>query len=100
MDGQPEDPSTWVHPVIRLGDYTNAPFRKVATAPSLQAAFDQLAGVGRWKPRESLGTFPVRFPGNEDPGDTGWHVDASFPGENASDFSPGGSMYIQPEGHC
>jgi hypothetical protein len=26
----------------------------------------------------SMGTFPVRFPSANDPGDTGWHVDASF----------------------
>jgi hypothetical protein len=31
------------------------------------------------KPLEGLGTFPVRFPSPDDPGDTGWHVDLSFP---------------------
>lgn len=25
-----------------------------------------------------MGTFPVRFPSPEDPGDAGWHIDASF----------------------
>ena len=34
-------------------------------------------------PRQSLGTFPVRFPCQTDTGDTGWHVDASFPGEDS-----------------
>ena len=24
------------------------------------------------------GTFPVRFPSEDDPGDAGWHVDGSF----------------------
>ena len=57
--------------------------------PLLHAAFDQLVGKGRWEPRHSLGTFPVRFPSHQDTGDTGWHVDASFPGEDsdANDFS-------------
>jgi hypothetical protein len=32
----------------------------------------------------SLGTFPVRFLSAEDPGDTGWHIDASFAGEGSS----------------
>lgn len=29
-------------------------------------------------PRDSLGTFPVRFPSDEASGDDGWHVDVSF----------------------
>ncbi len=35
----------------------------------------------------TLGTFPVRFPSPDDPGDAGWHVDASFGWqENPADF--------------
>jgi hypothetical protein len=33
-------------------------------------------------PRDSLGTFPVRFPSRDEPGDDGWHVDVSFGYEN------------------
>jgi hypothetical protein len=38
--------------------------------------------------RGTLGTFPVRFPCPTLPGDTGWHVDTSFPPEtgDSSDF--------------
>jgi hypothetical protein len=75
----PDDPSTWTHPVIRLGDFAQEPFRAAANTPRLLAAFDELAGKGRWVPRQSLGGFPIRFPHPEDPGDTGWHIDASFP---------------------
>ncbi|MCY1082747.1 phytanoyl-CoA dioxygenase family protein [Archangium lansingense] len=82
----PDEPKTWTRPVVRLGEYAHEPFRKAANTPLLHAAFDQLVGVGRWLPRMSLGSFPVRFPSPEDPGDTGWHVDASFPGEDASNF--------------
>ena len=82
----PRDPSTWTRPVIRLGGYAQAPFARAVNTPVLHAAFDQLVGVGRWVPRNSLGTFPVRFPRPEDPGDAGWHVDASFPGEDPNDF--------------
>ncbi len=74
----PEDPSTWTKPVIRLGLYTQAPFVEAANAPVLHAAFDQLVGDGRWHPGRAMGTFPVRFPSAQDPGDLGWHVDASF----------------------
>ena len=75
----PRDRSTWTRPVIRLGNYSDPPFREAANSPRLLAAFDQLIGPGRWLPREGLGTCPVRFPSESDPGDTGWHVDASFP---------------------
>jgi len=73
-----EEASSGKHPVVRLGDYPQEPFRKAANAPALHAAFDQLVGGGRWHPRQSLGSFVVRFPSDHDPDDTGWHVDASF----------------------
>jgi hypothetical protein len=31
----------------------------------------------------NLGTFPVRFPSPDDPGDAGWHIDVSFATEAA-----------------
>jgi hypothetical protein len=37
-----------------------------------------LVGPRRWHPRMNLGTFPVRFPSPDDPGDAGWHIDVSF----------------------
>jgi hypothetical protein len=77
----PHDPETWKQPVIRLGDYAQEPFRKAVNMPLLHSAFDRLVGKGRWVPRGSLGGFPIRFPSTEDPGDTGWHADASFEGD-------------------
>jgi hypothetical protein len=76
----PDDSKTWTQPVVRLGYYGQEPFRKAVNTPVLHAAFDQLVGQGRWLPRGDLGSFPVRFPHADDPGDTGWHVDLSFPG--------------------
>jgi hypothetical protein len=83
---KPEDPSTWKHAVIRLGDYKQGPFKKAVNSPLLYTAFDQLAGKARWIPRNSIGTFPIRFPSEEEPGDTGWHVDSGFPGDDINDF--------------
>jgi hypothetical protein len=80
----PDDPGTWTQPVIRLGDYGQEPFRQAANMPVLHAAFDRLVGAGRWLPRSSLGTFPIRFPSAVDSGDTGWHAEASFEGEDGS----------------
>lgn len=81
----PDDPSTWTKPVIRLGQYGQPPFRAAANTPTLHAAYDALVGKGRWVSPSVLGTFPVRFPSPDDPGDAGWHIDASF-GIDASDF--------------
>jgi hypothetical protein len=86
MDVDPNDPSTWTKPVIRLGMYSQPPFIQSANTPILHAAFDQLVGKGKWLPCMSMGTFPVRFPAPGDPGDTGWHVDASFQGNDPLNF--------------
>ena len=81
----PNDRTTWTKPVIRLWDYPQDPFREAVNMPVLHRAFDALVGKGRWVPRQSLGSFPIRFPHPDDPGDTGWHVDASFPPDQATD---------------
>lgn len=81
----PDNPATWTRPLIRLGEFGQPPFVAAANTPRLRAAFDQLVGTGRWLPRSSLGTFPVRFPSPDDPGDAGWHVDVSF-GTEAPNF--------------
>lgn len=84
----PDDPATWTKPVIRLWNYAQEPFRRAANTDILHQAFDQLVGQGRWLPLGSLGSFPVRFPSPDDPGDAGWHIDVSFmaPGGDAQDF--------------
>jgi hypothetical protein len=74
----PNRPETWTRPVIRLGMYTQKPFVDAANTPVLHAAFDELVGPGRWLPCRAMGTFPVRFPSPDDPGDAGWHIDVSF----------------------
>lgn len=83
----PDNPATWTKPVIRLGGYSDRPFREAANTPLLHAAYDQLVGENRWVAPQGLGTFPVRFPSPDDPGDAGWHVDVSFGWqENPTDF--------------
>ncbi|HEY9010444.1 MAG TPA: phytanoyl-CoA dioxygenase [Devosia sp.] len=80
------DPKTWTKPVIRLGGYAQQPFRDAANTPPLAAAYDQLVGASRWLAPGGLGTFPIRFPSPDDPGDAGWHVDASIAGDDPADF--------------
>ena len=78
-----DDPATWTQPVVRLGFFAQPPFREAANTPRLHAAYDQLAGPGRWLAPEGLGSFPVRFPASDaEPGDDGWHIDMSFGTEN------------------
>lgn len=87
IEADPDDPSSWNKPVVWLGGYHDQPFRDAANFPKIVSAFDQLIGPGRWAPLSGLGTFPVRFPTDQDTGDTGWHIDASFPGEgDPNDF--------------
>lgn len=75
-------PETWKQPVVRLGFMTGKPFVDAANTLLLHASYDALVGKGRWLKPNGLGTFPVRFPSLNDPGDAGWHVDASFGTEN------------------
>ncbi|HAW37435.1 MAG TPA: phytanoyl-CoA dioxygenase [Erythrobacter sp.] len=81
----PADSATWAQPIVRLDQFDQSPFRKAANTAVLHSAFDQLVGKGRWLPRDGLGTFPVRFPSSEEPGDDGWHIDVSF-GYEEPDF--------------
>jgi hypothetical protein len=83
----PSNPATWTQPVIRLGHQEGGPFAAAANSKVLRAAYDELVGAGRWVPRTGLGTFPIRFPSAEPPGDDGWHVDVSFAGDDPDDFS-------------
>jgi len=71
------DQSTWTRPVIRVGGRADLPFAAAINTERLRSAFDQLAGIGRWIPRTSIGTFPIRFPVDEAPGDDGWHIEAT-----------------------
>jgi Phytanoyl-CoA dioxygenase (PhyH) len=82
---KPDDRTTWTRPVVRLGMFTEAPFIEAANTPRLHAAFDRLVGPGRWRRPAAMGTFPVRFPSDVDPGDAGWHIDVSF-GTDDPDF--------------
>ena len=74
----PNDRSTWTRPVVRIAYRSDPPFLKSINTPILHAAFDQLVGKGRWAPRDSVGTIPIRFPSDQPPGDDGWHIDVSY----------------------
>ncbi|MEW2517371.1 phytanoyl-CoA dioxygenase family protein [Actinacidiphila alni] len=80
----PADPATWTQPVHWVGGMAQPPFAEAANTPVLHAAFDRLVGAGRWVPRDSLGSFPLRFPHPDEPDDAGWHIEGSYdvPGES------------------
>jgi hypothetical protein len=74
-----EDPSTWTEPVVRMPCPEGGPFAEAGTGPLLWEACDQLVGAGRWWQRRGVGgSIPVRFPGESDPGDAGWHIESSY----------------------
>ena len=79
LDADPDDVTTWTHPVMRVFGTSSPGLMDAVNAPRLLGAIDDLVGVGLWQPRlGGYGTFPIRFPSTEDPGDTGWHIDGSF----------------------
>jgi len=82
----PDNPNTWTQPVIRIGELGLDPFVKAANTDILHKSFDQLVGKDNWQPKKTLGSFPIRFPSKEFSTDTGWHVDASFPGEDPNNY--------------
>jgi hypothetical protein len=86
MNLKEDEPASWTQPVIRIGEMGQEPFRQAANTPILHRAYDQLAGRGNWLPRITMGSFPIRFPSAIAATDTGWHVDASFPGSDPSNY--------------
>lgn len=82
----PNNADTWTQPVIRIGELGLKPFKNAVNTTLLLNAFDQLAGKGNWIPRTTIGSFPIRFPCKQEATDTGWHVDASFPGNNINEY--------------
>ncbi len=68
----PDRPSSWTRPVVRIGAARDADgtqplsFRAAANTPVLHDAVDRLVGTGRWVPRPNVGLFVVRFPSHDD----------------------------------
>jgi Phytanoyl-CoA dioxygenase (PhyH) len=77
------DPSTWTQPVYWVGGMSQPPFVQAMNSVVLLQACDELAGPGRWKPRNSMGSFPLRFPHDEEPPGLGWHVEGSYTPEGS-----------------
>jgi hypothetical protein len=74
-----DDPGTWTEPVIRIVTPGGASFTGAGTTRLVGEACDQLLGPGRWVRHAGVGgTIPARFPGPDDPGDAGWHIEGSF----------------------
>ena len=74
------DPATWTEPVVRISCPEGGPFTGAGTQSAVWEACDQLiGGPDRWWRRPGVGgTLPVRFPSERDPGDAGWHIEASY----------------------
>lgn len=81
----PDEPEKWTQPVVRVASKASPPFIEAANAPLLHKAYHELVGDRRWLAPKGLGTFPIRFPSPESPGDDGWHVDVSY-GDDTPDF--------------
>ena len=80
LEEERDDPSTWTRPVVRLWGHTDPAFVEAATSPRWVDAIRQVAPDGDPTPWMG-GTCAIRFPIEGDPGDGGWHIDASYAGE-------------------
>ena len=78
----PDDRSTWTKPVVRIGHRADPPFVASINTPILHAAFDQLVGKGRWAPRNTVGTIPIRFPSARRPATTAGTSTSAMAGGN------------------
>jgi hypothetical protein len=72
------DPSSWTQPVTRVVGAGDPVFAEVINTPKLHAAYDSIVGPERWVPRNNVGLVVVRYPSEQDPGDAGWHIEASY----------------------
>jgi hypothetical protein len=83
-----DDPATWTRPVLRINTPSGPAFTTAGTTRLVGEACDQLLGPGHWIRHSGVGgTIPVRFPSPDDPGDAGWHIEASYSDASASDAS-------------
>jgi hypothetical protein len=81
----PDDSTTWTEPtrwVLYRGD---EPFVEAVNSPVLTDAYNTLVGAGRWLQRDHVGAFPLRFPSQERPIESGWHIDAGFADRELTD---------------
>jgi hypothetical protein len=74
----PEDQGGWNDPIRWVGGMNQQPFVDAMNAPALVDACEALAGPRRWSARTSMGSFPLRFPSDVDPGGLGWHIEGSY----------------------
>lgn len=75
----PDDRTTWTRPVVRIFDRHDGLVAEAAHSPRLLAATDALVGPGRWVTYAGMGSFAIRVPHDDEPGDDGWHLDVSLP---------------------
>ncbi|MCZ7646507.1 MAG: phytanoyl-CoA dioxygenase family protein [Planctomycetota bacterium] len=79
MGLRPDDPSGWKEPVVHIREALGGPPFSLAWTQRVWDAFDDLLGAGRYLKKDTLGWFPVAFPGFDappwKPPEKGWHVD-------------------------
>jgi len=61
IEARPGAFKTWTRPVIRHPAWHEVPLEHAINTPRLHAAFDQLVGRGRRRPRRHPGLFVIRF---------------------------------------
>lgn len=81
----PDDPTTWTEATRWVLYRDDEPFVEAVNSPVLADAYDALVGAGRWRRRDHVGAFPLRFPSPARPIESGWHIDAGFADRDLTD---------------
>ncbi|REF00021.1 phytanoyl-CoA dioxygenase [Thermomonospora umbrina] len=73
------DRGTWRIPKVEVECPPGGPFAAAAGGAALLDAVDALIGAGRWRaPIPAHGGMPVKFPSEDWPGGTGWHIEGNW----------------------
>lgn len=76
---KPDDPSGWTKPLVHVKEAFGGPPFSGAFTQRLWDGFDDVMGEGRYRKGNTLGWWPVAFPGFDAPPwkepEKGWHVD-------------------------
>jgi hypothetical protein len=70
------DPTTWTEATRWVLYRDDEPFVEAVNSAVLTHAYDTLVGPGHRRRRDHAGAFPLRFPSQEQPVESGWHIDA------------------------
>jgi hypothetical protein len=75
VHANPCEPQRWPAGSTKVGDLADGPEADLLNTDELRAVYDQLVGIGRWRPFKTIPDVRIAFPEDGDRGN--WHVDVN-----------------------